>query len=135
MDGTPVITDNDLWRALEGITAWLDDANRELPGDDEMRIMKLGEEIGEAREAVEGYFAAIQIGYGRVVSKYLGATGQNPRKGVTHTMDDVLDELADIAGTALSAIQHFTGNIDETREILIRKFVYMAGRAGVADPE
>lgn len=103
-------TDAELWQQLERVNAWLDDENRGMPGDDEMRIMKLAEEVGEVAQA------------------YIGMKGQNPRKGVTHTMDDVLTELADVAGTALCAIQHFTQDVDRTREILVRKFTQTAQR-------
>jgi NTP pyrophosphatase (non-canonical NTP hydrolase) len=50
------------------------------------RVLKLTEEAGEAAEAL------------------IGATGQNPRKGVTHTMDDLAHELCDVALTALLAL-------------------------------
>ncbi|WP_305789392.1 hypothetical protein [Symbioplanes lichenis] len=50
-----------------------------------MRILKVAEEYGEAAAA------------------WIGATGQNPRKGITHTLDDVAAELGDIAFTALVA--------------------------------
>nr|WP_245923304.1 MazG-like family protein [Actinoplanes atraurantiacus] len=50
------------------------------------RILKVTEEAGEAAQA------------------WIGLLGQNPRKGVTHTRDDVAAELADVAFTALVAI-------------------------------
>ncbi|MEU8818378.1 hypothetical protein [Actinoplanes sp. NPDC048796] len=50
------------------------------------RILKVTEEAGEAAAA------------------WIGMLGQNPRKGVTHTRDDVAAELADVAFTALVAI-------------------------------
>jgi NTP pyrophosphatase (non-canonical NTP hydrolase) len=51
------------------------------------RILKLTEEAGEASAA------------------WIGLLGQNPRKGVTHTREDVAAELADVAFTALVAIE------------------------------
>lgn len=54
------------------------------------RISKVAEELGEAIQAFIGY------------------TGQNPRKGFTHDLEKVLNELADTALTAIYAIQHFT---------------------------
>lgn len=51
-----------------------------------LRIMKLAEELGEVNAAV------------------IGATGQNPRKGFSHSWGDVADELADVALTALVAL-------------------------------
>ncbi|MBV1850275.1 MazG-like family protein [Catellatospora sp. NEAU-YM18] len=52
-----------------------------------MRILKVTEEAGEAARA------------------WIGVTGQNPRKGVTHTPREVADELADVALSALVAIE------------------------------
>lgn len=103
----------DPFAAIAAITAWLDDANADIPGDDVMRIMKLAEEVGE------------------VVGAYIGMVGQNPRKGVTHTMDDVLNELADVAGTALCAIQHFTQDATTTRGIVMSSLVRVMDRSGI----
>ncbi len=55
-----------------------------------LRILKLSEEVGEVAEAV------------------IGATGQNPRKGFSHTWDDVQAELCDVAITALMALRTLT---------------------------
>lgn len=118
---TTVTGNNGMWAAVAAITRWLDESNVSVPGDDAMRIMKLGEDIGETRQAVEGYFAALGMGYGRVTEAYIGMVGQNPRKGVTHNMDDVLAELADVVVTALSAIQHFTQDPAETRDVVMGK--------------
>ncbi|MER6469570.1 MazG-like family protein [Streptomyces collinus] len=60
-----------------------------------LRILKLSEEVGEVAEAV------------------IGATGQNPRKGVTHTWDDVQSELCDVAITALVALRTLTPDAAE----------------------
>ncbi|MBY8872880.1 MazG-like family protein [Micromonospora sp. PLK6-60] len=51
-----------------------------------LRILKVTEEAGEAASA------------------WIGTIGQNPRKGVTHTTEDVAAELADVVLTALVAI-------------------------------
>lgn len=56
------------------------------------RTAKLAEECGEVMQAV------------------IGATGDNPRKGHTHTYDDVNSELADVILTALCAM--FTTALD-----------------------
>lgn len=48
-----------------------------------MRALKLSEETGELAAAI------------------IGVMGQNPRKGVTHTTDDVVCEAFDVALTAL----------------------------------
>lgn len=51
-----------------------------------VKMLKVAEEAGEAAEA------------------YIGLYGLNPRKGFTHSRDDVADELADVAITALVAM-------------------------------
>ena len=51
-----------------------------------LRLFKLVEEIGEVAEAVIGY------------------TGQNPRKGFSHTLSDITAELADVILTAMVAM-------------------------------
>jgi NTP pyrophosphatase (non-canonical NTP hydrolase) len=51
-----------------------------------MRLLKVTEEAGEAAQA------------------WIGATGQNPRKGVTHSRADVAAELADVVVAALVAV-------------------------------
>jgi len=69
-------------------------------GQDWARISKVAEELGEAIQAFIGY------------------TGQNPRKGSYDSLEHVEDELADVALTAIYAIQHFTKNVSQTRDIL-----------------
>ncbi|GAA4291942.1 MazG-like family protein [Streptomyces venetus] len=90
----------DLWAAVDALSEWLD-TNRPVEGREDMllRILKLSEEVGEVAEAV------------------IGATGQNPRKGVTHTWDDVRSELCDVVITALLALRTLT---PEAREVFTR---------------
>jgi hypothetical protein len=106
----------DMFRDVEAINAWLDESNDESPHEDSMRVMKIGEEYGEA------------------VAAYIGMTGQNPRKRVTHTEDDLLKEIADVVVTGLCAIQHFTGSREVTRAIVAEKLAYIIRRAGIAVP-
>ncbi|WP_237532087.1 MazG-like family protein [Streptomyces sp. SID8352] len=79
------------WETVDALWRWLE---REQPvGGREgllLRVLKLSEEVGEVAEAV------------------IGATGQNPRKGTTHTWDDVGAELCDVALTALVALRTLT---------------------------
>ncbi|QLQ35488.1 MazG-like family protein [Micromonospora robiginosa] len=79
--------DDMIWTSARDARAWLDAANG--TGDTELtcRILKLGEETGE------------------VAAAWIGTLGQNPRKGVTHTRAEVAAELADVAFTALVAIE------------------------------
>lgn len=54
----------------------------------------------------------IKIGeeYGEVCAAWVGYSGQNPRKGRTHTSEQVAEELADVAITAMLAIEALGGN-------------------------
>lgn len=103
----------DLFADVRDITAWLDESNAGIPGDDAMRVLKLTEESGEAAAA------------------FIGMTGQNPRKGVTHTKDDLLRELADVAVTALCAMQHFTQSEAVTRAYLAAKVQHIIARSDI----
>lgn len=47
---------------------------------------------------------------GEVITALNGATAENPRKGLTHTMDEVRAELYDVAFAALGAVVHTLGN-------------------------
>ena len=66
-----------------------------------------------------------------IVAAYIGATGQNPRKGQTHVIHDVVDELMDVAITALGAVEHLTGHEGTALAILDAKIVAVASRAGL----
>lgn len=90
---------------VAAIDQWLDGNVADLYKDhpiaqDWARISKVAEELGEA------------------IQCYIGVTGQNPRKGVINDMDDVLEELADVAWTAILAIQHFTKDSGGTEQLL-----------------
>ncbi|UKY51083.1 MazG-like family protein [Streptomyces inhibens] len=80
-----------LWGAVEDLVRWLD-RESVLPPEQErlLRILKLSEEAGEVAQAV------------------IGATGQNPRKGHSHTWDDVHSELCDVILTAMVALRTLT---------------------------
>lgn len=92
------------WPAAQALSEWLDtqvspEYQKQPLAQDWARISKVTEEAGEAIEA------------------FIGATGQNPRKGVTCSMDDVLSELADVALTGIYALIHFAGP-EQAREVL-----------------
>ena len=103
----------DVFADVADITAWLDAANPSGPHEDSMRVLKLVEEAGEAAAA------------------YIGMVGQNPRKGVTHSLDDLLSELADVALTALCAMQHFTQDQAATRAVLVGKVQRIITRSNI----
>lgn len=80
------MTTHTLTDAARRIAAQLDArGNRDLTGLPETlcRALKVQEEAGEMAQAV------------------IGVLGQNPRKGVTHTWDDVVAEAIDVALSAL----------------------------------
>ncbi|WP_238425483.1 MazG-like family protein [Micromonospora parastrephiae] len=68
--------DDSIWEAARASRGWLDAANGTGQTELTCRILKLTEEAGEASAA------------------WIGLLGQNPRKGVTHTREDVAAELA-----------------------------------------
>ena len=72
-----------------------------------VRVLKVAEEAGEAAQA------------------YIGVTGLNPRKGITHSNDELADELADVALTALVALGAFTA---DPIQRLTNRVAYVADR-------
>ncbi|WP_405873431.1 MazG-like family protein [Streptomyces sp. NBC_00005] len=99
----------DLWASIDDLWTWLD-GNRTHDGREGLllRMLKLSEEVGEVAEAV------------------IGATGQNPRKGTTHTWDDVESELCDVVITALVALRTLT---PDTREVFTRHLTRVRERS------
>lgn len=102
---------------LVALSRWIDapNAHRDPEAQAWSRIAKVAEEHGEA------------------VAAYIGATGQNPRKGVTHSLDDVTDELLDVALTALAAVEHLRGHDGRAFDLLAAKLAAVARRAGVLE--
>jgi hypothetical protein len=93
---------------IDRVDSWLDGAvaseyQLQPLAQDWARISKVAEELGE------------------VIQAFIGYTGQNPRKGKINEKADVVNELADVAMTAILAIQHMTKNTSETRDILMAK--------------
>ncbi|WP_018570535.1 MazG-like family protein [Streptomyces sp. PsTaAH-124] len=85
-----------LWPTVDALWTWLN--GHRAHGEREtllLRLLKLSEEVGEAAQAV------------------IGATGQNPRKGTTHTWQDVEAELCDVVITALVALRTLTPDAEE----------------------
>lgn len=106
-------------RTLHTLSAWIDagNAGRDPEAITWGRLAKVSEECGE------------------VIAAYIGATGQNPRKGTTASLADVREELLDVAVTALGAIAHLHGNDPDTADILYmlqEKIARVVHRAGVA---
>ncbi|MDH6570778.1 NTP pyrophosphatase (non-canonical NTP hydrolase) [Streptomyces sp. SAI-117] len=86
-----VVPSPDLWKSVDALWAWLE-ADQPVGGREGLllRMLKLSEEVGEVSEAV------------------IGAMGQNPRKGVSHSWEDVQGELCDVVITALVALRTLT---------------------------
>lgn len=70
---------------------------------------------------------------GEVVDALGGMVGENPRKGVTHTRDDLIGELLDTAISALAAVEHLTGNEGESWGLLCDKIERVCDRAGITE--
>lgn len=69
---------------------------------------------------------------GQVTAAVIGLTGSNPRKGITHTRQDVVARLLDVAVIALVVVErlrepHWPAALD----LLADKIVRVAERAGV----
>ena len=100
---------------IAALSRWIDDGNpqRDPEAATWARLAKITEEAGE------------------VVAAHIGATGQNPRKGVTHSMADVEAELLDVAITALAALEHLRGHDERSLELLGDKLEATLRRAGL----
>jgi NTP pyrophosphatase (non-canonical NTP hydrolase) len=114
------ITTNDFMaRTVRDLSRWIDTQNlaqgRELEALTWGRLAKLQEEAGE------------------VIAAYIGVTGQNPRKGVTHQRGDVIKELADVVITGLAAIEHMTGNQGKSMQVVLANLLRVKGRADEAE--
>ncbi|MFI1972019.1 MazG-like family protein [Streptomyces cinnamoneus] len=83
--------DQHVWNTVDRLKEWLDENN---PAPEQthrtMRVLKLTEEVGEVAQAV------------------MGATTYNPRKGASHTWQDVEKELCDVMLTAMVALRTLT---------------------------
>jgi NTP pyrophosphatase (non-canonical NTP hydrolase) len=102
----PLIEVIDDWLDCHGATTYQD----QPLAQDWARVAKVAEETGEA------------------IDRLIAMTGQNPRKGVCGTREELLGELADVALTAILAMQHFTKDSTETFRILDEVLAKIAGR-------
>jgi phosphoribosyl-ATP pyrophosphohydrolase len=80
--------DTTTWKTTAELAAFFDQATADLPDTQQrvLQVLKIGEEFGEAAQAV------------------IGATGSNPRKGMSHTWDDVTAEVCDVIVTSMVAL-------------------------------
>jgi NTP pyrophosphatase (non-canonical NTP hydrolase) len=101
--------DERAWDTVDQLVRWLDDSSTLAPESERLlRVMKLSEEVGETTQAI------------------IGVLGQNPRKGVTHTWQDVEAELCDVVLTAMVALT--TLNPD-ARKVFAERLEHVAARS------
>lgn len=107
----------DMGDDLARLSRWIDGAKVNADRDPEARtwgrLAKVAEESGE------------------VIAAFIGATGQNPRKGASHTMQDVKTELLDVALTALAAYEHLTDDAGVSLSALRRHIADRLARVGL----
>lgn len=107
----------DMEYELVRVSRLIDDHNRNQGRGEEAitwsRLAKIGEELGE------------------VIAAHIGQTAQNPRKGTTHTTEDVKKELIDVAATALYAYEHMDGHAGRSMHAL---HAYVMKRREVYQP-
>jgi len=91
--------DNSTWGTVDQLVEWLD-TESELPPQTArvLRVLKITEEVGEVAEAIHG------------------VTGSNPRKGRSHTWEDVEKELCDVILTAMVALSTVTRDAQKVFE-------------------
>ena len=101
-----------LWTSVEKLRQWLDDESSPVGEQDRrlLRILKIGEEYGEVAEAVHG------------------ALGANPRKGASHTWEDVHKELCDVIVTSMVALSSLT---PDAEELLNSRLQHLVNRVGL----
>lgn len=108
---------NEMGEAIAAISRWVDQSPANASRDREARswgrLAKVSEEAGEA------------------IAAFTGATGQNPRKGVTGCVAEVIQELLDVAVTALAAVEHFSGNDGSSVDELAEHVTYLIERAEI----
>lgn len=122
--------------ALVALNEWIDTAPANAVRDPEARTWgRLAKVVEEHGEVLDALIAANGAACGRVIAAYIGATGQNPRKGTTGDMDAVRKELLDVALTALCAVEHLDGGAGRSLDALSDHIAWVRERAlGPADP-
>lgn len=107
--------------ALVAFSQWVDTSPGYENCDPEAvlwrRVTKVASEAGEAIDALAG------------------AVEENPRKGVTGDLGDVIHELLDAAVAALGAVEHLTNHQGTAREFLDQHILAVAQRAGLLTSE
>ncbi|MDK1472253.1 MazG-like family protein [Streptomyces sp. 549] len=97
------------WMTIKRLVDWLDEETQGSPMEARLlRVLKITEEAGEVAEAVHGVMRS------------------NPRKGESHTWEDVQNELVDVILTAMVAL--VTVNPDAAR-IFAERVEHVAQRS------
>ena len=82
---------DDTWTKIHQLVQWLDEKDNATPAQAKLlRLLKVQEEVGEAAQAA------------------IGAVAANPRKGRSHTWDDVQNELCDVVLSSMVALATLT---------------------------
>lgn len=101
--------DSRKWDTVDRLRDWLDAESPATGGNAKpLRVLKIGEESGEAAEAMHGTMAA------------------NPRKGASHTWEDVHKELCDVTITAMIALASLT---PDARKMFDDRLQHIADRS------
>lgn len=79
-----------IFEHVRNVVRWLDRANGRPQDEITLRVLKVGEEFGEAAQA------------------RIGMLAQNPRKGASHTAQEVAAELCDTVLAAFVALESLT---------------------------
>ncbi|MFF2184606.1 MazG-like family protein [Streptomyces sp. NPDC058155] len=93
------------WSTIRDLVAWLDSNNGRSQEEITLRILKITEETGEVAQA------------------WIGVVGQNPRKGVTHTIADLQGEMVDVMVTVAVALASVT---DDPAAVVDEKLAQIA---------
>lgn len=85
-----------LWPTIDRLVQWLDTETETTPEVARLlRVLKISEEAGEVAEAIHGVSRA------------------NPRKGASHTWEDVQKELCDVILTSMVALRTITPDAEK----------------------
>nr|WP_189132536.1 MazG-like family protein [Wenjunlia tyrosinilytica] len=91
--------DQSNWGTIDRLVGWLDSESPVAPEVARLlRVLKINGEAGEVAEAVHGVM------------------GSNPRKGASHTWEDVQEELCDVILTAMVALATLTPDAQKVFE-------------------
>ncbi|MFF5129966.1 MazG-like family protein [Streptomyces syringium] len=97
------------WDTVEQLVDWLDAESTVAPEVARLlRVLKISEEAGEVAEAIHGVI------------------GSNPRKGISHTWDDVQSELCDVILTSMVALKTIT---PDAAKVFEERLAYVAERS------